>query len=142
MISRGVKETEMIAENFVKDLRPLLADAYVVGLYGDLGSGKTAFVQGVAKAFGIRQNITSPTFVIMKSYKLQNSGFKFFIHIDAYRIEKEIELLHLGWKEIVADPGNIVFLEWPEKVPGILPTAMRGIKFKFIDQSTREIEID
>ena len=140
--SDSVGQTEEMAARFVEEVNPLLGEALVVGLYGDLGSGKTAFVQGAARAFGIKQKVTSPTFVIMKSFKLQASRFKFFIHIDAYRLEKESELTHLGWQEIAADPGNIIFLEWPEKVQGILPQAIKKIRFAFIDETTREIEID
>ena len=141
-VSRSPKETEIIAGNFVKELQPLLADASVVGLYGDLGSGKTLFVQGAAKALGIKQNITSPTFVIEKIYKLGSQPFEHLIHIDAYRLEKNEELLHLGWNEIVAGVGNLIFLEWPEKVAGILPQAMKKISFTFVDEHTREIEIE
>lgn len=111
----------------------------VVGLSGDLGSGKTAFTQAVAKQLGIQDIVTSPTFIIEKIYKLNNQQFDHLIHIDAYRLESGAELLHLGWNEIAANPKNIIFVEWPEKVVDILPKGITMIEFKFIDETTREI---
>lgn len=137
--SNNLSHTYEIADNFVRGVEPLLGEARVVGLYGDLGSGKTAFVQGVAKAFGIKQKITSPTFVIEKIYKLKEQKFSHMIHIDAYRLERAEELKKLGWLEIISDPANIIFLEWPERVLEILPQAMDKIRFTFVDENIREI---
>ena len=104
--------------------------ATVIALQGELGSGKTTFAQAFGKIFGVKENMLSPTFVIMKFYEVDWRGFKKLIHIDAYRIEKEEELLRLGWEEIVNDPENIILIEWPENVPGLIPEDAKRIHFK------------
>lgn len=104
--------------------------ATVIALQGDLGSGKTYFAQNFGKVLGVEENMPSPTFVIMKSYDVNWGGFKKLIHIDAYRLEKEEELLHLGWEKIIDDPENIVLIEWPERVPNLIPKDAKRILFK------------
>ena len=110
--TNSVKETEKVAKNFVEEItraeraRRNNQNALIVGLYGDLGSGKTTFVKGIAKVFGLEKTITSPTFVIEKIYKLKNQVFDNLIHIDAYRLKNEKELLNLGWREISKNPKS------------------------------------
>lgn len=149
---KGEKTTETIessekmehyAREFVKTIKSGRKSACIIGLHGELGSGKTTFVKGVAKAFGIKNTVTSPTFVIEKIYKLENKNFDHLIHIDAYRLKKGVELLHLGWSEIAQDPKNIIFIEWPENIEDILPKdpeTIEQLNFTFIDKNTREIE--
>ncbi|MBI4068185.1 tRNA (adenosine(37)-N6)-threonylcarbamoyltransferase complex ATPase subunit type 1 TsaE [Candidatus Kaiserbacteria bacterium] len=127
------------AADFVRRLVPGEA-AIVVGLQGDLGAGKTTFFQGVAQALGVREHTTSPTFVIQKSYKLSGQPFHNLIHIDAYRLKEAHELEVLGWHDIVKDPHNLIFIEWPERVSGILPKNAVILKFRFIDEQTRGVE--
>ena len=105
--------------------------ATVVGLFGELGAGKTAFTQGVAKAFGIKEQVTSPTFVLEKIYKL-SKGFSYehLVHIDAYRLDDSKEMSALGWNEVLQNSTNIIFIEWPEKVAEILPEDMIKIYFE------------
>lgn len=136
----SLEETQRIAQDFISGLKGNDKRATVVGLYGDLGAGKTTFTQGVAKMLGIDENIVSPTFVIEKIYELSNQKFSHFIHIDAYRLDKSEELLHLGWKEIISNPDNLIFLEWPERVIDILPEHIK-IYLNHIDENSREIEI-
>jgi tRNA threonylcarbamoyladenosine biosynthesis protein TsaE len=99
------------------------ADAFVVGLSGHLGAGKTSFTKLVAKELGIKETVTSPTFVIMKIYdipadtKLADGAapsFKRLVHIDAYRLEKRAELAGIDFERIASDPHNLVIVEWPE----------------------------
>ena len=143
--TNSVKETEKVAKNFVEEItraeraRRNNQNALIVGLYGDLGSGKTTFVKGIAKVFGLEKTITSPTFVIEKIYKLKNQVFDNLIHIDAYRLKSGDELLSLGWEEISKNPKNIIFIEWPENVNDILPSDVEKIKFRFVDENVREI---
>jgi tRNA threonylcarbamoyladenosine biosynthesis protein TsaE len=142
-IAKNLEETQKIAADFVKNLSAKKSGnigATVVGLYGELGSGKTSFTQGVARTLGISQTVVSPTFVIEKIYELSNQNFSHLIHIDAYRIEKSEELIHLGWKEIIADSENLIFVEWPERVANIMPEHIR-INFSHIENEQREIEI-
>lgn len=136
--STCLSETSALAEQFIKSLTPQ-ATATIVALHGDLGAGKTTFTQAVAKTLGVTETVTSPTFVIEKLYSLSHPDFKKLIHIDAYRLESGKELLHLGWKEIAADPKNLIFIEWPERVADILPNDMKKIEFTFVDDTTREI---
>lgn len=93
--------------------------AVLVCLSGDLGAGKTTLVQEIARCLEIKEDVISPTYTLMKSYPIHsNSIFKKLIHIDAYRIESNEEFSRLGWDEIISDPENLIFLEWPEKVSG------------------------
>jgi tRNA threonylcarbamoyladenosine biosynthesis protein TsaE len=95
--------------------------ATLVALSGDLGAGKTTFVQGVARALGVVDIVTSPTFVLEKIYQLVGQKFARLIHIDAYRLNGSEELHAIGWDEIIADPKNLVLVEWPEKVADAIP---------------------
>jgi tRNA threonylcarbamoyladenosine biosynthesis protein TsaE len=115
----NLEEFKKFSEDFALSLDK--KELNVVGLYGNLGAGKTTFSQIVSKVLGVTENVSSPTFVIMKIYELSLKKWKRLVHIDAYRIEKESELLHLGFKEIVNDKENLVLIEWPEKVSGIMP---------------------
>lgn len=138
-VSKNLSETHKIAAQFLESLEKN-DTATVVALEGDLGSGKTAFSQACGKILGVEEGMVSPTFVIMKIYEIDFHGFKKLIHIDAYRLEKESELLHLGWEEILKDPENLVFIEWPENVSGIIPKHAKRISLKFIDENTREVD--
>ncbi len=122
LVTTSINETNAIAKQFVEKLLTAVGsnsptnEATVVGLYGDLGAGKTAFTKGIAKALGITDEITSPTFVIEKIYPLtNNTNYDRLIHIDAYRLERSEELLHLGWKDITHDPRNLILIEWQKK---------------------------
>jgi len=143
-IINSLNKMNIWADSFIKDLPVSSNRAVVVGLSGDLGSGKTTFVQSVAKILKIEKYITSPTFVIQKRYKITSDKISFenLIHIDAYRLESGEELLNLDWKEIVKNPKNLVFIEWPEKVEDILDDKIRKIYFKFIDEGVREISYE
>jgi tRNA threonylcarbamoyladenosine biosynthesis protein TsaE len=137
-LSKSLQDTEKIATTCIGSLKAG-KHATIVGLFGDLGSGKTTFTQAVAKKLGVTDTVTSPTFVIEKIYKITHQDFTHLIHIDAYRLESSKELMHLGWKEISENPKNLILLEWPEKVADILPSDMMHITFSFIDETTREI---
>ncbi|MBU6431653.1 MAG: tRNA (adenosine(37)-N6)-threonylcarbamoyltransferase complex ATPase subunit type 1 TsaE [Patescibacteria group bacterium] len=142
IISKNLEETEKVARNFIeKEFVRNEGDALIVGLYGDLGSGKTTFTQAVAKCLGVKETVTSPTFVIEKIYKLNGGKFDHLIHIDAYRLESGGELIHLGWEEIAKNPKNIIFVEWPERVAEIFPKDIKKIFFTFVDKNARIIEI-
>ena len=129
------------ATEFVVKLISKKDEATLVALSGELGSGKTTFVQCAARALGVKETITSPTFVIMKKFSIFNFQFSNLYHIDAYRLESGEELAKLGFEEIVADSHNLIFLEWPENVAKVLPKDYLTIKFSFIDENTREIEM-
>ena len=145
-----IEELKEIAVSFVKELlnTRLCEEAVVVGLYGELGSGKTVFTKEVARVLFIKEHVISPTFIIERIYHIpertlvgENKHFDHLIHIDAYRLEKEEELEKLGWNDIAADPRNLIFIEWSERVKKILPKGHIQIHFKHIDEKTREISI-
>jgi len=134
VITNSSSATQKLGEDLAKDIlkRGAKKQALVLGLTGNLGGGKTTFMQGFAKGLGIKDKILSPTFVIMKH-------FGNFYHIDCYRINKPEEILELGFEKIIADPKNIVAVEWPEKIKKFLPQDTIYIGFEFIDDNTRKI---
>lgn len=133
ILSKSSKETKEIAKDLAENLlkKPSENSALVIGLSGDLGAGKTTFIQGFLKKLGIRKKITSPTFVIIKRFNIspfgrspemrQDSRFKNIYHIDCYRFKKPNEILKLGFKELIDNPQNIVLIEWAEKIRRLLP---------------------
>lgn len=142
-LSKSLEETGKIAVNFAKATLAKFdssGQATVVGFYGELGSGKTTFMKYLAEALGVKEAIQSPTFVIEKIYKLQSQHFKYLIHIDAYRLDAGEDLLKLGWAEIVADPKNLICLEWPERVAEILPPHI-VLKFEHVSENERKISV-
>ena len=110
-------------------------------------------MQGLAKALGVKERITSPTFVLMKKFKMQISKckmkmqnakcneFQHFYHFDCYRINKPEEILTLGWREIVKNPENIVVIEWPEKIKKLLAKNTIWLKFEYKDKNKRNIKL-
>ena len=126
--SQTLQEFNASAAKFARSITPLQDRATVVGLYGDLGAGKTTFVQAAARALGITVMVQSPTFLIMKSYPLVGSHFSRLIHIDAYRLKHSEELQRLGFAELLRDPGNLIFVEWADRVSEILPSDHRVLQ--------------
>ena len=132
----GVDLAEKILQNRKKTKR-----ARVLALQGELGGGKTTFLQGFAKGLGIKEKILSPTFVILKKFNISNPNFKFFYHIDCYRIQKPKDILDLNFKKVVSDPQNIIAIEWADRVFKILPKNTIVINFKSNNKNKRSIII-
>ena len=141
--TESFNQTQKLGENYAKEILKINAknNAVVFALQGDLGSGKTTFLQGFAKGLGIKEKILSPTFVIMKRFEIKNKDFNNFCHIDCYRIKDSKDILELDFKKIISDQKNIVAVEWPEKIRKILPKDIISIDFKFIDKNKREIKL-
>ncbi len=139
-------QTKKLGESFAKEIlrvyskrAGLKRETILIGLVGDLGGGKTTFLQGFAKGLEIKEKILSPTFVLMKRFKIQDLRFKDFYHIDCYRIKKPKEILDLGFKEIIKNQQNVVVVEWADRVKRIMPKNTIWIKFEFVDEKTRRI---
>lgn len=133
------EELEAEAARLAASLQPREGDATVIALMGDLGSGKTTFAQAFAKALGVEANVTSPTFVIAKRYPLKDQAFGSLLHIDAYRLEGPDDLEKLGFAEMLADPANLIVIEWADKVGALLPEDTTRISLAFLDEKTRTI---
>lgn len=115
IITHSEKETKELARKLAKKITH-----GVIALTGDLGAGKTTFVQGFAKGLGIKDKIISPTFVLIRQHKIPKSK-KTLYHVDLYRIEELEDIKHLGIEEILKNPHNIVLIEWAEKMENLLP---------------------
>jgi tRNA threonylcarbamoyladenosine biosynthesis protein TsaE len=134
-ISEGAEETRRIAKDLAKRFLKLrLKKALIIGLTGELGSGKTVFAQGFAKGLKIVGKIVSPTFILMRRHGN-------FYHFDCYRIKNPKEILSLGWQEIIDNSQNIVLVEWAEKISKILPKKYIKIKFEHVDRNKRKISL-
>ena len=109
-----------LAKKVLSQLHAQKTRATLITLSGDLGAGKTTFVQALAGELGITETIQSPTYVLMKKYEIRGRPFKAFIHIDAYRLKDATEFLALKPEDFFVDPEILVALEWPEMVEGAL----------------------
>jgi len=137
-------QTKKLGEILAKEVlkTKLKKGALIIGLKGDLGGGKTTFSQGLAKGLGIKQRVTSPTFIIIKRFQVSGFRFQNFYHIDCCRVQRSKEILDLGFKEIISNPQNIVVIEWADRVRKILPRDVLMLKFEFIGPKTRRIVIE
>lgn len=134
-----LEELQTEAGNFVRTLVPKEDSATLVTLTGELGAGKTSFTQGLAKELGVEEVVTSPTFVLMKTYDTKDSVFEKLIHIDAYRLEGEKSLSPLGLDSYLENLKNLIIVEWPEKVEGQLPKSDVEIILEVLPDNTRHI---
>ncbi len=130
---------EILGKLTTKSLK--LKAGFVVALSGDLGAGKTTLTQELARQLGVTETLVSPTFVIMKSYKLTTKNYNLLVHIDAYRLKSSKELLNLGWEELVTDPKNLILIEWPEQVPELIPKNALWVELKHHGEHSRQITL-
>jgi tRNA threonylcarbamoyladenosine biosynthesis protein TsaE len=127
-----------MAESLIAHRSAQSARALVIALRGDLGAGKTTFTQGFFRGLGIRRNPISPTFVIMRRYKVPAdrksqvaSRIIDIYHFDAYRLKKAEDAAVLEIDQILADPKNIILIEWPEQIKKILPKDAVWLEFEY-----------
>lgn len=138
-IIKNTNELKEFSKNFLKNLKNQKDKATIITLSGDLGAGKTTFVQKIAENLNIKDNINSPTFTISKKYNIKNNNnFENLIHLDLYRLKKESELNFIGLIEEIKNPKNIIFIEWPDIASKILPKEIIKISIKILDQDSRE----
>ncbi|MEY2985888.1 MAG: hypothetical protein RJB24_117 [Candidatus Parcubacteria bacterium] len=141
IISKSSVETQAIAKNIAQEIIAKKR-SNVVLLEGELGGGKTTFSQGFLSSLGVPQAVTSPTFVIMKSYDIPSSEYKVY-HLDLYRLNQEWEVLDLGIMDIISNPNNILLIEWASKTPKLwehIPHT--NISFEVINANERNININ
>jgi tRNA threonylcarbamoyladenosine biosynthesis protein TsaE len=155
ILTKSAKETKAFGKKVLSDLiingKPL-----ILALTGDLGSGKTTFVQGLAKGLGIKRRILSPTFIIMRKYRIKlktrtsnlktttkKLKHKNFYHIDLYRLEENIEseMQNLGTDDVFSESANIVVIEWAEKGRKAIPKDAVWVKFENLGGDSRKIKI-
>lgn len=115
-----------------------LGSGETLALFGDLGGGKTTFLQGVAQGLGIKGRILSPTFIISREYPLKKGG-KFY-HFDWYRLENEKQVRTLGIEELFGGK-NIVVIEWADRAKNLLPKKRTEVYFKYQGGNKRQITI-
>ncbi|MEJ8778873.1 tRNA (adenosine(37)-N6)-threonylcarbamoyltransferase complex ATPase subunit type 1 TsaE [Pseudogracilibacillus sp. ICA-222130] len=125
------KETKQLAFALGK----LLRRGDVLTLEGDLGAGKTTFTKGIAKGLGIKRNVTSPTFTILKQYE----GTMPLYHIDAYRLEHSEE--DIGFDEFIYGDG-VTIIEWPMFIDEYLPENVMNITIQFVEETKRTIMLE
>jgi len=156
VFSESPEETQKIASFFInaiwqqKDSKRkqaclsrqacLRRQALVISLEGNLGSGKTEFLKGIAKGIRLKEKVFSPTFLIMKRFPLKHKVFKFLWHLDCYRLKKISEMRELDFQVIIKNPQNIIFIEWGDKIKRLLPKNHWTIKFQIKSEKERLLE--
>lgn len=132
IFSSSEQETYSIAKKFAKQL----SGGETIGLIGNLGAGKTIFAKGLAAGLGVKKQLTSPTFVLMKVYPAARAKrIKFLVHIDAYRIKSPLDLIAIGALEYFNRPDTITAIEWADKIKKILPEKTRFITIAYKNSS-------
>ncbi|MDP3762968.1 MAG: tRNA (adenosine(37)-N6)-threonylcarbamoyltransferase complex ATPase subunit type 1 TsaE [bacterium] len=131
-ITKNEGETRKFAELFSRELLKLKTKkAPVVGLEGGLGAGKTVFAKGFARGLGLKEEMTSPTFILMRVFKAKKKNF---FHIDTYRDR-------IDFREFLKDSRNILLVEWSDKVKKFLPRDYFKISFKVLGKNRRELTL-
>ena len=131
-ITHSEEETEALGAQIAQTL----PDGSVAAFYGELGSGKTAFVRGMARGMGIQAVVNSPTFTIVNEYE----GDRTLFHFDMYRLGSAEELYNIGWEDYLARNG-VCAVEWSENVEGAFQGDEIVISFRKLDENTREITV-
>lgn len=141
MLVTSLARMNTISREYAHTLRVHREKATVVTFSGDLGAGKTTFIQGMLRALGVTESVTSPTFVIQKIYPLTGQAFSQVVHVDAYRLQSVRELEVLGWEALMANPHALVLVEWPEKIAEAIPPHATQVTLKYVDETVRELTI-
>lgn len=144
IFTKNSAETQKLGEKLAADFLKGLFKSNLIALYGNLGGGKTTFVQGFAKGLGLKERILSPTFVLMREYQVGDVKKRAhrLCHVDLYRIDNERDVEGLGLTEIWSEPNNLLIIEWPEKIEKILPKERINIYFEYLTENERKIKIE
>ncbi len=141
IISKSANATKKVAALLVKTIKeqPLSGAALVIALEGNLGAGKTTFIQGLASGLGIKESVLSPTFLILKQFPIDQKNYNNFYHIDTYRLKNPKELLELGFGDLIKNPENLIVIEWADKIKKILPKDILWVRFENFGKNKRRI---
>ncbi|OGM04017.1 tRNA (adenosine(37)-N6)-threonylcarbamoyltransferase complex ATPase subunit type 1 TsaE [Candidatus Woesebacteria bacterium GWA1_42_12] len=133
-ITKSSSETKKLGKTFAANL----AGGDILALTGNLGSGKTTFIQGLAEGLGVSTRVISPTFILLRKYIY---GDRNFYHVDLYRLEEKVEneVVNLGLTDIWERSNNIVVVEWAEKVKRLIPKSALWITFESLGGDKRKI---
>ncbi len=137
-ITNSEKETKKLAQDLAKRIQQENL-GNVVALNGDLGAGKTTFVQGFAQGLGIKEKIISPTFVLIRQHLIP--GGNLLYHIDLYRLNNEKGFEELGLKELLDNPNNLLLIEWAEKIEKYLPKNTVKIRIEKMNPKQRKFTV-
>lgn len=118
----SIQDWQVEAKTLISTLPSDTKTATIIALIGDLGVGKTTFVQSIAKELGVIEPLTSPTFTILKKYETNALKFRSLVHIDAYRLESVDELRPLQFETLLQEPETLVCIEWADKIASVLPS--------------------
>ena len=129
-------ETQKIATQLAKKLK----GGELLALSGNLGAGKTLFIQALAKALGVKEKITSPTFVLMKVYDIKHKHARKFVHVDCYRLTGHEDLFGIGLGDYLNYDTVIVAIEWADKIAN-LPDRTIKINMELSGDNKRKISI-
>ena len=132
VVTRSAEETEEVGARLGRELGP----GSVVGLTGELGAGKTRFIQGLVRGLGVTAMVTSPTFVLVNQYR----GRLTVHHVDAYRTASLTELLDLGLEEVLGGEG-VTVVEWADKLAALLPADTVRVHIEGVGDEPREVSI-
>ncbi|HUK81865.1 MAG TPA: tRNA (adenosine(37)-N6)-threonylcarbamoyltransferase complex ATPase subunit type 1 TsaE [Verrucomicrobiae bacterium] len=131
-ISHSAAETFDYGRQLGGELRP----GDTLALVGELGSGKTCFVKGIAAGLGVTQEVTSPTFTLIHEYR---GGRLPLVHVDLYRLDSLHEAVNIGIEDYLGGPG-VTVIEWAERIEPLLPANVQRIRLSIVDDNTRNID--
>lgn len=112
--------------------------ARILCLWGELGSGKTTFVQGLAKGLGITSRLLSPTFIIVRCHDIPKTTGVLY-HLDLYRIVSSENVAGVGFTDMIREPESLVVIEWPERLGALLPEKRMDIRFSVLPDGSHKI---